>query len=154
MAVRELDFSEETIDQWWGEVKDNFWGDLKVETQRLVKRLLEGTLKEEMVRYAGAEWHERTESRRDYRNGHYTRDLLTEIGLIKDILVPRSRKKGFKSRVFKRYQRRQEKVNEAIQEMFVAGVSTRRVGDVLQILLEDRVSAGTVSPACRRQGGC
>lgn len=154
MAVRELDFSEESVQQWWMEVKDNPWGDLKRQTQRLVKTLLEGSLEKEMVRYAGAEKHERTEGRKEYRNGHYSRDLLTEIGLIKDILVPRSRKKGFKPKVFKRYQRRREKVNEAIQEMFVAGVSTRRVGDVLRILLEDRVSAGTVSEVAKGLDSC
>ncbi|MFQ5906096.1 MAG: hypothetical protein ACE5JA_05940 [bacterium] len=54
MALRELDFSEEKLNQWWKEVKDDFWGDLKRQTQQLVKQLLEGTLEADMVRYAGA----------------------------------------------------------------------------------------------------
>jgi len=145
MALRELDFSEEKLNQWWKEVKDDFWGDLKRQTQGLVKQLLEGTLETDMVKYAGAGWHERTGKRKAYRNGYYTRDLLTEIGLIKDILVPRCRESGYRTRVFDRYERRQEKVNGTIREMFVAGVSTRRVGRVLGILLEGEVSAGTVS---------
>ena len=154
MGTKELDFSEDKINQWWREVKDNFWGDLKEEFLRLVKYLLEGTLQEEMMKFTGSSWHERTERRRGYRNGSYRRDLLTEMGLIREIIVPRTRKKGFKSKIFERYQRRQEKVNGAIREMFVAGVSTRRVGDVLQILLEDRVSAGTVSEIAKELDKC
>lgn len=145
MSAKELDFSEEKLNQWWPEVKDNYWEDMKVQTALLVKRLLESTLRQEMVEFTGAGWHERSRKRKTYRNGYYTRDLGTELGLIRDILVPRSRKKGFRTRVFGRYQRRQKKVNTTVREMFVAGVSTRRVGEVLQMLLEDKISASTVS---------
>jgi putative transposase len=154
MSEKELDFSEEKLNRWWKEVKDNFWDDMKVQTALLVKYLLEGTLKQEMVGFAGAGWHERSRRRKTYRNGYYSRDLATELGLIRDILVPRSRKKGFRTRVFDRYQRRQEKVNTTIRKMFVAGVSTRRVGEVLQTLLEEKVSAATVSEIAKDLDSC
>jgi putative transposase len=150
MSAKELDFSEEKLNQWWPEVKDNYWEDMKVQTALLVKRLLESTLRQEMLEFTGAGWHERSRKRKTYRNGYYTRDLGTELGLIRGILVPRSRRKGFRSKVFGRYQRRQEKVNTTMREMFVAGVSTRRVGEVLQMLLEEKVSASTVSAMAKK----
>jgi len=116
-----------------------------VQTALLVKHLLESTLRQEMVEFTGAGWHERSRRRKTYRNGYYTRDLGTELRLTKDILVPRSRKKGSRTRVFGRYQRRQDKVDMTMRKMFVAGVSTRRVGEVLETLLEEKVSASTVS---------
>lgn len=150
MSVKELDFSEEKLNRWWKEVKDNYWEDMKVQTALLVRYLLEGTLRQEMAEFTGAGWHERSRRRKAHRNGYYTRDLVTELGIIRDILVPRSRKKGFRTRVFDRYQRRQEKVNTTVRKMFVAGVSTRRVGEVLQTLLEDKVSASTVSEIAKK----
>ena len=145
MNCKYLYFTEKDLAQRWKNVKEIFWEDTKKETLRMVEDLIGRTLNTEMDMYARAGWHERTEERRDYRNGYYNRDLMTEIGLIKDIMVPRCRKKGFKSKVFKYYQRRQENVNKGIQDMFIAGVSTRRVEEVLQPLLGMKVSAGTVS---------
>lgn len=58
-----------------------------------VKRLMEVTLEEEMAAYIGIGRYGRSESRRDYRNGYYTRSLLTSFGYISEIKVPRCRKK-------------------------------------------------------------
>ncbi len=101
-------------------------------------------LEEEIEAYIQAAPYERTDQRRDERNGHYSRNLGTSMGLIEDLPVPRARK-GFRTKLFKRYKRRQSELDEAIGEMFVKGVSTRQVGQVVKSLTGDRPSASTVS---------
>ena len=144
MPTTQLDF-EKNIAAWWREVKDDFWGDVKHETLQLIQRLLETAMHEELAVYTQAEWHERTGHARPYRNGCYTRSLSTELGLLPALRVPRSRDGRFRPQVLPRYQRRQPAVNRLLQDVFLAGVSTRRVGEVVQPLLGVRWSATTVS---------
>ncbi len=144
MPTAQLDF-EKNIAGWWKEVKDDFWGDVTQETLKLVKLLLEASMQEELVVYTQAEWHERTGQARPYRNGCYTRTLSTALGCLPDLRVPRSRDGRFHPAVLPRYQRRQEAVNALLRETFLAGVATRRVGEVVQPLLGVRWSATTVS---------
>jgi putative transposase len=144
MPTAQVDF-EKNIASWWREVKDDFWGDVKRETLKLVKQLMEVSMHEELVVYTQAEWHERTGQTRPYRNGFYTRALSTELGLIPELRIPRTRDGHFHPAVLPRYQRRQAAVNGLLQEVFLAGVSTRRVGEVIQPLLGLRWSASTVS---------
>jgi putative transposase len=144
MPTAQVDF-EKNIASWWREVKDDFWGDVKQETLKLVKQLMEVSMHEELVVYTQAEWHERTGQDRPYRNGFYPRALSTELGLIPELRIPRTRDGHFHPAVLPRYQRRQAAVNGLLQEVFLAGVSTRRVGEVIQPLLGVRWSASTVS---------
>ena len=144
MPTAQLDF-EKNIAGWWREVKDDFWGDVKQETVKLVKLLLEESMREELVVYTQAEWHARTAQRRSYRNGFYARSLSTELGELPELHVPRSRDGRFRPAVLPRYQRRQPAVNGLLQDVFLAGVSTRRVGEVVQPLLGVKWSASTVS---------
>ena len=112
---------------------------------RLVKRLLEASLEEEMIERVGASWYGRGPSRKGYRNGSYRRDILTEFGLIEKLRVPRAREEVAPTKLLERYRQRQGKVNGLIRQMFLAGVSTRRVGEVLEPVLGRAVSAQTVS---------
>ena len=144
MPTAQLDF-EKNIAGWWRQVKDDFWGDVKQETLKLVQCLLEASMREELVVYTQAQWHERTGPGRPYRNGCYTRTLSTELGAVAALRVPRSRDGRFHPTVLPRYQRRQPAVNRLLQAVFLAGVSTRRVGEVVQPLLGVRWSATTVS---------
>ncbi len=144
MPTAQLDF-DKNIAFWWREVKEDFWGDVKQESLKLVKLLLEGSMKEELEVYTQAQWHERTGYLRAYRNGFYARNLSTELGLVEDLHVPRSRDGAFHPAVLPKYQRRQEAVNGLLKEVFLAGVSTRRVGEVVQPLLGVKWSAATVS---------
>ncbi|MDP3795500.1 MAG: IS256 family transposase [bacterium] len=144
MPTAQLDF-ETNIAGWWREVKDDFWGDVKQETLKLVKQLMEVSMQEELVVYTQAEWHERTGQDRPYRNGFYARALSTELGLIPALRIPRTRDGRFHPSVLPRYQRRQSAVNGLLQDVFLAGVSTRRVGEVVQPVLGVRWSATTVS---------
>lgn len=101
-------------------------------------------LEEEVESYIQAAPYERTEKRRDYRNGAYARDLGTSMGELKDLPVPRTRK-GFESQLFDRYRRRQAELDESICQMFVQGVSTERVGQIVETLNGSHPSASTVS---------
>ena len=148
--VKALD--EMTPVDLWREVprsEDEFWQDTREKQLRLLKGILEGALEEEMTVLLGAARFRRTEGRRGYRNGFYQRDLATQIGIVTSMRVPRARGESVQRSVFSRYQRRQAQVNDVIREVFLAGVSTRRVGECLQAVLHDRVSAQTVSRVVR-----
>ncbi len=119
----------------WREVpeqEDEFWQDARERQQRLLKALLEGALEEEMTVLIGASRFRRTEERHGQRNGFYQRDLATQIGIVTAIRVPRARLAVVERSVFSRYQRRHSLVNKAIRDVFLAGVSTRRVGASLR----------------------
>ncbi len=144
--ARPLDLTQRSIKQRWEEVKrqDTLWEEIEEETRLLVKRLLETAMEEELLGNLLAGWYKRTRTRRGYRNGYYNRSLLTKYGII-ELRVPRARKAGQQSEVLERYQRRQKDIDEALKDAFLAGISTRRVGEALQPLLGKEVSAGTVS---------
>lgn len=151
------DLTQLKLSDLWREVKDeeDWWGDLKEETLRVVKRLLEGCLEEELLEHLRAGRYRRTEFRRGHRNGYRQRSILTELGLVERLRVPRDRggdyqlEESIRPTVIKKYQRRQEKVNELVRESFLAGVSTRRVGEVLAPILGEAPSAQTVSRITR-----
>lgn len=109
-----------------------------------IRLTLVTVLEEEVTALIGAQRYERSARRRDQRNGSYTRDLVTGVGVIEDLVVPRTRK-GFRTQVFERYQRRQAQLDAAIGEMFVAGASTRQVGEVMETLTGTKPSPSTVS---------
>lgn len=152
MPTAQVDF-EKNVAFWWRQVKDEFWGDVKQETLKLVKLLLEESMNEELTVYTQAEWHARTGQRHTYRNGCYTRTVSTELGCLDEVRVPRSRDGHFHPTVLPRYQRRQPAVNGLLQEVFLAGVSTRRVGEVVQPLLGVKWSASTVSTVTKALDG-
>src|SRR6266581_954183 len=110
-----------------------------------VQVLIEQVMREELEQCIGASWGECTPTRRGYRNGSYTRDLVTPTGRIEDLKVPRDREGQFHSQVFERYKRYEPEVAEALTQMFVSGVSTHKVGEVTQTLLGVAPSASAVS---------
>lgn len=109
-----------------------------------IKYTLIQVLEEEIEAFIQAEPYQRTQERRDYRNGHYPRDLVTTMGVVEDLEVPRTRR-GFRTELFERYQRRQTELDESICEMFVQGVSTAQVGNVIEALTGVHPSPSTVS---------
>ena len=148
-AVRELPQSK-ILQEWWQEVKENFWQeDVKIKVLKLVKELMESTMEEELALYIENRQEEKDKPSL-YRNGYYTRALVTQFGLLNDIDVPRLREQGFRTRIFKRYRRYQDIVEDLVQDIFLSGVSTRRVGDAISKLLDVKVSHGTVSNITKR----
>jgi putative transposase len=117
---------------------------VKERLQYAVRVALISVLEEEVTAMIGAQPYERTQQRRDQRNGHYTRHLETTVGQIADLPVPRTRS-GYQTQLFERYNRRQDELDSAIGEMFVKGVSTTKVGQVIETLTGSHPSASTVS---------
>jgi len=109
-----------------------------------VEEALNAMLDAEADRLCGAARYERTEGRQDTRAGSYDRSLHTKAGEVK-LKVPKLRRQTFETAIIERYQRRESSVEEALIEMYLAGVSVRRVEDITEALWGTRVSPGTVS---------
>ena len=109
-----------------------------------VEETLNALLDAEADRLTNAERYERTDGRKDTRAGSYKRKLHTKAGEV-TLKVPRLRNLPFETAIIERYKRRESSVEEALIEMYLAGVSVRRVEDITQVLWGTRVSAGTVS---------
>lgn len=115
-----------------------------------LKRLIEQALLVEQDRYLQLGYYEHAPvSRLDYRNGCYFRDLTTKLGILCRLRVPRTRK-GFRSQILPRYQRRQQAVNHLVLQAFLRGISTRQVGQVLEPVLGECYSAQTISNITRQ----
>jgi putative transposase len=99
-----------------------------------VQVLIEQVMREELEHCIGASWGEYTPTRRGYRNGSSTRDLVTPTGRIEDLQVPRDREGQFHNQVFERYNRYEPEVAEALTQMFVSGVSTQKGGEIAATL--------------------
>jgi transposase-like protein len=123
-------------------------GDFKPVARQALKELLEKRLDEEMAEYLGTARYEHASDRHDYRNGHYVRHLLTEMGDL-ELLVPRSRKGRFPAKLFERYARRCRSVDRVLLACFCLGLSTRKAASVLAPVLGEKVSASTISRIAR-----
>lgn len=110
----------------------------------LVQKIVEETLEAQMDECLGAGRYERTGERLGYRSGHYRRSLLTRVGTL-ELRVPQDRDGLFSTDVFERYQRSEKALVAALVEMYVQGVSTRKVADVTEALCGQSISASTVS---------
>lgn len=109
-----------------------------------VEETLNKMLNEEADRLCNAQRYEHAESRKDIRAGHYHRKLHVKAGMV-NLKVPKLRKTPFETAIIERYRRREASVEEALIEMYLAGVSVRRVEDITEALWGTRVSPGTVS---------
>lgn len=109
-----------------------------------VEQTLNGLLDAEADQLCGAERYERSENRLDTRAGSYERKLHTKAGEV-TLKVPKLRKTTFETAIIERYRRREASVEESLIEMYLAGVSVRRVEDITEALWGTRVSPGTVS---------
>ena len=109
-----------------------------------VEETLNGLLDAEAEQLCNAAKYARSPERMDTRAGHYTRKLQTTAGEV-ELQVPKLRKTAFESAIIERYRRRESSVEEALIEMYLAGVSVRRVETITEALWGTRVSPGTVS---------
>jgi transposase-like protein len=110
----------------------------------LVKAILEEVMEAEMEEALGAGKCERTGGRLGYRSGHYTRRLITRVGTL-ELRVPQDRAGRFSTEVFERYQRSEKALVAALVEMYVQGVSTRKVKAISEELCGHEFSASSVS---------
>ena len=124
--------------------EESLRADLRELIRKTVEEMLNGLLEEEAGDLVGAERYERTADREAYRAGHYERKLATTSGEV-TIRMPKLKGMRFTTAIIERYRRRETSVEEAMIEMYLAGVSTRRIEDVSEILWGSSVSAATVS---------
>jgi len=115
---------------------------LEAQIRSAVRAVLEEVLEAEISEHLGAGPSERTEGRRGYRNGSYTRGLKTRVGEV-ELSVPRDRAGTFRPGVFERYRRMESPLEEALWKAYLEGVSTRRVGDIAEALGAEGLSAST-----------
>lgn len=109
-----------------------------------VEETLNGLLEAEAEQICRAGRYERSAERVDTRAGHYERRLETKAGVV-TLKVPKLRSLPFETAIIERYRRKESSVEEALVEMYLAGVSVRRVEDITEALWGTRVSSGTVS---------
>jgi putative transposase len=124
---------------------EDFHQYLRTEIRDATRMVMEEIMREELSHFLGAAWGESTAQRKGYRNGFYTRDLMTTTGPIEDLAVPRDRAGEFHTQAFEQYSRYEPQVAEGLTQMFVAGTSTHKVGEVAQTLMGVTPSASTVS---------
>jgi transposase-like protein len=110
----------------------------------LAEEALNQVLQAEMTEFLGAGPGERTEQRNGYRAGYYSRGLITRIGKI-ELRVPRDRHGEFSTALFERFQRSEKALVSALAEMYVQGVSTRKVKAITEELCGHNFSAATIS---------
>ncbi len=109
-----------------------------------VEETLNAMLDAEADAMCGAQRYERSADRIDTRAGHYDRKFHSKAGEV-NLKVPKLRKQTFETAIIERYKRRETSIEEALIEMYLAGVSVRRVEDITEALWGTRVSSGTVS---------
>jgi len=110
----------------------------------LVKEALEQVLQSEMTEFLGASPGERAEARSGYRAGYYGRGLITRVGKI-ELRVPRDRNGEFSTALFERFQRSEKALVSALAEMYIQGVSTRKVKAITEELCGHSFSASAIS---------
>src|SRR5215216_4749593 len=103
-----------------------------------------------MTQHLEAGYRELTPTRRGERNGYYQRNLVTPAGKIERLEVPRDREGEFVTEVFERYKRMTGDVEEAVLEMYLSGISVRKITGVTEALSRVRVGKDAVSRIVRR----
>lgn len=114
-----------------------------------VEQLLNAMLDAEADEITGAARYERSGERRAYRAGHYERNLTVKAGTM-TLKVPKLKGALFESAVIERYRRREESVEEALIDMYLAGVSTRQVDDISRLLWGERMPSQTLSDKLKK----
>lgn len=114
-----------------------------------VEQTINAMLDAEADEITNAARYERKTDRKAFRAGHYERTLTAKAGKL-SLKVPKLKGALFESAVIERYRRRESSVEEALREMYLAGVSTRRVDDISQLLWGERMPSQTLSDKLKK----
>jgi len=138
--------------QRWSAVRDDdgVWGDLRPELLEAVRTILTTTMEDELAAELVATRYERTPWRRDTRNGAYHRTLVTELGAIVDLRIPRRRLVPYRPSFLDRAARRTRCVDRVLRQAFLRGLSTRETAALAETLTGVPLSAAAVSRLVRR----
>ena len=128
--------------------KEFFFEDLEAQMKEHHQQFLEALMLYERQGFINAPPYQRSQHRVDQANGFYRRTLTTRLGVM-ELQVPRTRSGEFHPQVLPRYQRREPVINEALKQVFLLGVSTRQAGRALATLVQESVSAATVSAVAK-----
>lgn len=118
----------------------------------MLSTLIHETLNREFTQFLGAQHYERSPERRDVRNGYRRRQFTTRVGQL-ELRIPRDRAGRFQPSLFARYQRSEQALMLALAEMYIQGVSTRKVSAIVETLCGTSVSASEVSALVKRLDG-
>ena len=124
--------------------EEEIWGRLGEMVKGTIEDTLNAMLDAEADALCNAERYEHTSKRKDTRAGYYKRQLQTTAGEV-ELKIPKLRTLPFETAIIERYRRRESSVEEALIEMYLAGVSVRRVEDITEALWGTKVSPGTIS---------
>ena len=130
----------------WQEVRGEgaTWGEYREFANRSLKYFVEESLRDAVDRTIGVGWYARSDGRTGYRNGFYERLLVTPYGSVV-VRVPRLREGSYEHDLFGRQKLFTDEVGKLVMEAYLAGISCRRVGPVLESVFGYRVSSGAVS---------
>jgi putative transposase len=148
--MKELDFCNgKSINEAFREIQNKLSEDIEREMEENTRDYLNEVLGIEADIQIGARWYEHTISRMAHRAGYRSRAVITPKGAY-SLRVPRARGMSLEFSVFDRYKRLWKRVDKMLRDIFLAGCSTRRTGEVLKCLLGTKVSAQTVSRAVKK----
>ncbi len=136
MTQKKCTSSRINLQEIFGVDKDSF--------KELLREVLQEVLEQEMTEAVGAEKGERNPGRLGYRSGYYSRSLVTRVGKL-ELRIPQDRQGHFSTQLFERYQRSEKALVSALAEMYVQGVSTRKVKAITEELCGHSFSATTIS---------
>jgi putative transposase len=129
----------------------DFLDHVELGVRAFVREMLQEYAEDEFMRYIGAKPYERTPNRQDYRHGSRKKTLQTRFGVIDDMDVPLGRKAGISySTILGRYRRQDNRIEQIVSEMFLRGVSTRKVGKISRLLWGEEVSPSEVTRMNKR----
>ncbi len=120
------------------------FGANKDSLKELLREVLQEVLEQEMTDALGAEKGERSPGRMGYRSGYYRRGLVTRVGKL-ELRIPQDRQGQFSTQIFERYQRSEKALVSALAEMYIQGVSTRKVKAITEELCGHAFSASAIS---------
>ena len=151
MATVPARLTDRTPAARWAGVRDEdaLWGDLRPELLEAVQRILEATMEDELAALLRAQPYERTHLRLDVRNGVYYRRLVTELGAITDLAVPRRRLVPYRPSFLRHAARRTTTVDGVLRRAFLRGLSTRETAALATTLTGVPLSAASVSRLAR-----
>ena len=122
-----------------------FLEDLAGYLREFLTHAFQKAIESELTEFLGYRPYQRVGGKDNYRNGYYQRDLVTGFGILERIPVARDRKGEFQTKILNRYQRREDKINQQVTQLFIGGISTRRMKKITKMLIGKGYSAGTIS---------
>lgn len=127
------------------QIKEEIWQSVEQSIKGFAKALIEHILEQTIKEHLQLDKYQRSQERQDYRNGYYERKMQTKYGTIDDLAVPRLRNSQPEFNLFDKYETRQPKIDQLIGQLYLAGVSTKRLKGVVKELTGRELSHSTIS---------